>query len=484
MKLTKVVCTIGPSSESKHMLKRLFNLGMNVTRLNLSHRKHAYHKMMIDRIRKVNENIAVLLDTKGPEIRTDYVKEPLKLKKGSILTLTNNKTDEERFIVKQSYKDLGKHVKKGDTILIADGLVQLKVLINGKHGIKCKVLSKCKLGSQKGICVPGKKMGLPGLTKKDIKDIKFGIRNNVDIIALSLIRNAETVRKVKKMIADANKEITVIAKIEDPEAVENINEILEESDGIMVARGDLGLSMAVERVPAIQKTLIHKANLVGKPVIVATQMLKSMVEHPRPTRAEASDVANAIYDGADALMLSEESAVGEYPIETVRTMVRIIRHTERAITWKLHKIKKSNSIPESIAESAHDIIERIKVKAVITPTIGGFTPNLMAKYKPPTPILALTHDKKIFRKLAITRGVQQFYYPKRERNFQEEHVKKCLRDSIKQKIIKMNDLIIIIYNHKLTKNIRTTNCLEVKVVGEVLKPHHYTKHHIAKRYHS
>jgi len=483
MKLAKIVCTIGPGSDKTSMIKKLSSAGMDIARLNLSHGELSYHKGVIDTIRKADNRLAVLLDTKGPEIRTDNLNEPIQLKKGKIFTLSTKKTDPKKLCVKQTYKNLPKDVAKGDIILIADGVIQLRVIGKSKNSVKCKVLSSAELGSQKSICVFNKKIGLPELTSKDIKDLKFGIKNDVDIIALSLIRKPDTVKRVKQMVKKAGKQITVIAKIEDPEAVENIDSILEVADGIMVARGDLGLSMEVERVPSIQKMLIKKANALGKPVIVATQMLETMVDSPKPTRAESSDVANAIYDGADAVMLSEETAIGKFPVITVKTMVKIINYAENSISHVSIHVREDKTIPESIAESVHDIVNTIDVKAIITPTMGGFTPNLIAKYRPKVPILATTHHPTILRKLAITRGVLQYFYKQKGHGFRLSHIKSCLRDAVKARILSIHDLVVIVYNHKLTEKIRTTNCLEIKVVGEILRPGHFSRTHVAKKHH-
>ena len=470
LKFTKLICTIGPSCDKPSKLKKLIKEGMDVARLNLSHGDYHYHREVIKRIRKLSHRVAILLDTKGPEIRTAVLDEPIHLKKGEIIILTNKKTELARKAIHQTYNGLWKDVSKGNTILISDGMVQLRVVSKSKGEIKCKILSNCVLGSKKSLVVPHKKVNLPDLTKKDYKDIEFGLKYNVDFIALSFVTKHTTVLKVRRMIKKAGKNISIISKIEHPSAIENIDKIIKVSEGIMIARGDLGLNISVENVPMIQKRIIKKVNKVGKPVIVATQMLESMTTNLKPTRAEASDVANAILDGADAVMLSGETAGGDYPIEAVRTMVRIIKDVDAERPEKKMHVHEKYDIPETIAINVNQIARFLDVKAIITPTHSGFTPNLIAKYRPKIPIIALSTDERVSRKLDIVKGVFQFHSFKKKKR---ERFIDSLKMAIREGVVKREDLIVMTFNHKLTRHLRTTNCVEIMQMDELIVGHEY-----------
>ncbi|MBW2980902.1 pyruvate kinase [Candidatus Woesearchaeota archaeon] len=477
MRFTKIVCTVGPATDSNEGIRKLVDYGVNVLRLNLSHGTHGYHREVIKRARGISNKAAIMLDTKGPEIRTDAIEDTVPIKKKQVVVLSTKKTDLGRVIIKQDYKDLPKDVKKNDTVLIDDGTVELRVLSKTKDSIKCLSLSDTVLGSRKSLVVPGAKINLPDLTKQDYKDIDFGIKQGVDFIALSLVKRASTITKVKSMIEKAGKEISVIAKIEHPEGVKNIDEILEVADGILIARGDLGLNIDIEKVPTIQKELIKKANAAGKPVVVATQMLESMVNATRPTRAEASDVANAILDGADALMLSEETASGKYPMHAVRTMAGIIGATDPLMAEKKGPLLVKKSIPEAISLSVADLVENLSIKAILAPTLGGSTPAIIAKYRPKIPVFALSKNPSIMRRMSLIRGVFHF-----DNSSKKSLTYSALSYAYKEKIVDLNDLVIIVFNHEI-KTIRTTNCLEIRVVGEILKPELYHKKDISHSHH-
>ncbi|MBS5114807.1 MAG: pyruvate kinase [Erysipelotrichaceae bacterium] len=415
LKKTKVICTVGPASSSEEVLTQMVKAGMNVMRLNFSHGDHAGHLEKINTLRKINEslntNVAILLDTKGPEIRTgDFENGIAELQKGQKVTIVQEDIlgNSDRFSI--SYKQLYRDVAVGGNILIDDGQIALVVeKIEGKD-IICTCLNEGIVKDKKGINVPGIKLGFDYLSQKDIDDIAFGCENKVDFIAASFVRRAQDVLDVKKVLVENNQpDIKVIAKIENQEGVDNMDEILEVVDGIMVARGDLGVEIPADLVPVIQKKLIKKCNAMGKVVITATQMLESMQKNPRPTRAEVSDVANAIHDGTDAIMLSGESASGKYPVESVQMMAQIARTTEANIDYgHLHRralrtapADKSEAICLSVAELAM----QFDVKAIIAFTQSGFTAEKMSRYRPECLLIAATPDKDTINKLALNWGV-------------------------------------------------------------------------------
>tara|TARA_Y100000031_G_scaffold149520_1_gene187471 strand:- start:407 stop:1828 length:1422 start_codon:yes stop_codon:yes gene_type:complete len=470
LEFTKLVCTIGPSCDDTAILKKMIEGGLNIARLNLSHGDHQYHSAVIKRIRKISHEIAVMLDTKGPEIRTDVLDHPLDLTKNEILTLTNKGTDPVKRMIHQSHQGLAKDIKVGDRVLISDGAVQLKVVSISGDDVKCRVLSDCVLGSNKSVIIPGRDVSLPDLTGKDREDLAFGFEHDVDFIALSYVTEASTVKEVRDMMERIGKDIAIIPKIEHPTAVKNIDEIIEASDGIMVARGDLGLNISVETVPMVQKMIVRKANEAGKPVVVATQMLESMTTNLSPTRAEASDVANAILDGADAVMLSGETAIGDHPLEAVETMIRIIRDVDPKMPERELALNTCTDIPEAIAMSVDRISRCLDIKAIITPTSSGFTPNLIAKHRPKVPIVALSTHEKVSRRLEIVRGVFQFRSTKKEKS---KKLADAVKMAIQDGVLKKDDLVVITFNHKKTKHLKTTNCLEIMRVSELLTRHSY-----------
>lgn len=413
-KKTKIVCTIGPASEKKEVLKELISNGLNVCRLNFSHGSHEEHKGRIDVIKELRKEmnlpIAILLDTKGPEIRTGKFADPeVELQEGQTFTITTKEIlgTNERCSV--SYIDLAKDVVVGDRILIDDGLVGLKIReINGDD-IVCTVENAGIIKNNKGVNVPNVKINLPAITPKDRGDIEFGIREGIDFIAASFVRKAADVLAIREILEANNaKDIQIISKIENQEGVDNIEEILLVSDGLMVARGDLGVEIPTEEIPIVQKMLIKKCNVLGKPVITATQMLDSMMRNPRPTRAEVTDVANAIYDGTDAIMLSGETAAGKYPVESVKTMATIAKRTEETLNYdeilkgkKLTDINITDAISHATCTTAIDL----KACAIITATATGYTGRMVSKFRPQAPIVATTASEKAMRKLALTWGV-------------------------------------------------------------------------------
>lgn len=414
-KKTKIVCTLGPASASEEMIRELALNGMDIARLNFSHDIHENHLNRINAIKKVREElnlpIAILLDTKGPEIRTLTLKDNQKvlLEKGQEFILTTDDIIGDEHRVGVTYTDLPNDVQVGSQILIDDGLIELKVKKIVKTDVICEIIAGGELGERKGVNLPNAKLKLPAITEKDREDIIFGINQGVDFIAASFVRNAEAIREIKKILNDCNSDVAIIAKIENAEGLENIDEIIEEADGIMVARGDLGVEVPSEVVPYIQKTIIQKCNDAFKPVITATQMLDSMIRNPRPTRAEATDVANAIHDGTDAIMLSGETAAGKYPVEALRMMVKIAKETESHLDYtnilKNNKDQRSKSISSAICYSAVATAMSIKASLIIASSFSGYTARIVSKFKPESYIIGLSPLDRTLRKMQIYWGV-------------------------------------------------------------------------------
>ncbi|SFE50869.1 pyruvate kinase [Paenibacillus algorifonticola] len=415
MRKTKIVCTIGPSSESLENTKKLIQAGMNVARLNFSHGDFEEHGNRIKNIRQANielgKTTAILLDTKGPEIRLGKLKEePIELVQGEKIALTTEEILGDVTRIPITYTDLPNDVSVGSTILIDDGLIGLTVEDVQGTEIICRIVNSGQIKSKKGVNVPGVNISLPGITEKDANDIVFGIEQGVDFIAASFVRKASDVLEIRELLERHNAgHIQIISKIENQQGVDNLDEILEVSDGLMVARGDLGVEIPAEEVPLVQKSMIQKCNRAGKPVITATQMLDSMQRNPRPTRAEASDVANAIFDGTDAIMLSGETAAGKYPVESVQTMARIAERAESALEYREIFTKQANaqqtSVTEAISQAVANSAFDLKAKAIVTSTQSGFTSRMVSKYRPKAPIIAVTTEETVMRRLALVWGV-------------------------------------------------------------------------------
>lgn len=474
MRKTKIVCTIGPASESEEMLEKLMNAGMNVARLNFSHGSHEEHKARIDTIRKVakrlNKTIGLLLDTKGPEIRTHNMKDELiVLEKGKevIVSMDEVEGTPEKFSV--TYENLINDVNIGSYILLDDGLVELQVKeINKDKGeVKCDILNTGELKNKKGVNLPGVKVNLPGITDKDADDIRFGIKENVDFIAASFVRRPSDVLDIRQILEEEKAEITIFPKIENQEGIDNIEEILEVSDGLMVARGDMGVEIPPESVPMVQKDLIRKCNKLGKPVITATQMLDSMQRNPRATRAEASDVANAIYDGTDAVMLSGETAAGQYPEEAVKTMRNIAVSAEAAQDYKkllsdrtkLVETSLVNAIGVSVAHTALNL----NVKAIVAATESGSTARTISKYRPHSDIIAVTPSEKTARQCAIVWGVNPVV--KEGRKTTDALLNNAVATAVETGRVSNGDLIIITAGVP-TGEKGTTNMMKIHLVGD------------------
>lgn len=468
---TKIVCTIGPASNSYEKIEKLIQGGMDVARLNFSHGSHEKHHQVIENIRqaslKTNESVAILQDLGGPKIRIGKIeKESILLKEGSFFILTNRKIPGDEQGVSVTFPFLPQKVKKGDRIFLADGTLELKVKELTSTDIICRIMRGGKLTSNKGINIPNISMDISSLTEKDYQDILFGIKNKVDFIGLSFTRNAEDVLGARKFLKENGAEdISLIAKIEKKEAVNNLKEIIEASDGIMIARGDLGVEIPLENVPLVQKDIIKKCNFVGKPVITATQMLMSMVGSPRPTRAEVTDVANAILDGTDAIMLSEETAVGNYPVEAVETMNKIALRVEKAIDYEKILSERSLSVKptnsDAISHATCQVALDLKAKAIVTFTLSGSTARMVSRYRPPVPIIAASTRDSTVRKLALSWGVYPFKSDELENT--DDMIEKSKKIALKTGLAKSGDKIIITAGIPF-KIPGTTNLLKVETL--------------------
>jgi len=414
---TKIVATVGPASDTTEILNSLMDAGVDVFRLNFSHGDHHGKAAIIRSIRELSRQrqraVGILGDLQGPKIRTGMMKNgSLELIAGCTVTLTTDDILGEKDRIPTIYKNLPQDVVAGDRILLDDGLMELEVLGIVDTEVSCRVISGGILKDRKGINLPGVKVSAPALTEKDCEDLEFSIRQEIDFIALSFVRKAEDVLELKRILSGMNSSIRVIAKIEKPEAVVNFDEILAVTDGIMVARGDLGVEISPEKVPMIQKMIIRKCNDAGKPVITATQMLESMITNPRPTRAETSDVANAILDGSDAIMLSAETASGRYPLEAVQMMVQVaqdVEHDPRCLDQEFCQIPSDPEYPpltEAIGQAACRVAEGVGAAAILAFTQTGKTAMLVSKYRPSLPVIAVTPSQVVRRQLALCSGVR------------------------------------------------------------------------------
>lgn len=417
MKKTKVVCTMGPNTNNRELMRKLIQNGMDVARFNFSHGDHQEHKSRMDMLKQLREeeraNTAILLDTKGPEIRTGLLEGGKKviLETGStfILTIDDIVGCEQKVSI--TYSGLVDDVDKGKIILIDDGLIGLKVMSKTDRDIVCTVVNGGELGERKGVNVPNVPVRLPAITNKDKEDIKFGVEQDVDFIAASFVRNAECVLEIKAYLKELNAPyIPIIAKVENAEGIQNIDEIIRAADGIMVARGDLGVEIPAEEVPYLQKMMIQKCNNNFKTVITATQMLDSMIRNPRPTRAEVTDVANAVYDGTDAVMLSGETAQGKYPLEALQMMVHIIENSEQHLDYDLI-LEKAGShlrtgVSSAIGYSSVLAAANLNAKCIITPSVSGATARVVSNLKPKQEILGVTPNERTLRRMSIYWGVR------------------------------------------------------------------------------
>ncbi|MFV0439754.1 MAG: pyruvate kinase [Lachnospirales bacterium] len=477
MRKTKIVCTIGPATDEVGILKELITAGMSAARINFSHGTYESHAEVIKKIKQARDEmkmpVPLLLDTKGPEIRLKTFKdEQVELIQGETFVLTSRDVEGDKSIVSISYKDLSKDVSVGSRILLDDGLIELAVRKIENEDIITEVVNAGKISSRKGVNVPDVYINLPSLTTKDIEDIKFGIEHGFDYIAASFVRSAKDVLDIKNVLdKNGGTYIDIIAKIENRDGVNNIDEILEVADGIMVARGDLGVEILPEEVPQVQKLLIKKANETGKPVITATQMLDSMTKNPRPTRAEANDVANAIYDGTDCIMLSGETAMGLYPVGTVETMSRIAEKAEDAINYRM-KVEEYNvnlqlSVTNAISYATCTTANELDASCIVPVTTSGFTARMVSRFRPSCPIFAVTERETTWRKLALTWGCVPMLVEEFDKGADSEVFKLAAEAVQKRGIATTGDPIVIVAGVPVGIT-GTTNTIRVEIIGDIL----------------
>ncbi len=452
MKKTKIICTMGPNSDDRELMKALALNGMDIARFNFSHGTHEEQKERLDLLKSVREElglpIAALLDTKGPEIRTGLLKDEKKvtLVEGQTYTLTTREIIGDETIGHINYSGLNEDVKAGNRILIDDGLIELEVKEVKDTDIVCRVVNGGELGQRKGVNVPNVKIKLPALTDKDKEDIRFGIEQGFDFIAASFVRTADAILEIKEILKEAGSSMQVIAKVENAEGIENLDDIIAASDGVMVARGDLGVEIPAEEVPHLQKLIIRKCNRACKPVITATQMLDSMIRNPRPTRAEVTDVANAVYDGTDVVMLSGETAMGKYPLEALKMMAQICEASEQYLDRNAFRKRTvdqenardiSNSVCYASVATAHDL----KARVIIAPSISGFTTRQLSKWRPDVQIIGLSPSASAVRQMQIYWGVRPYQAKRAEST---DRLIEASLDLLKEKqIIADGDIVVV-----------------------------------------
>ena len=468
---TKIVCTIGPASRSPQILERLILAGMDVARLNFSHGTQAEHGQVITLIRRISSRlgrpVAILQDLAGPKIRIGPIRSgPVTLDPGAIFTLTARKVPGDAKAVSISYPAMVADVRKGDVLLLNDGALELEIVAVAGPDIRCRVVIGGPLNSFKGINLPARTLQTPSLTAKDKADLRFGLRSDVDYVAMSFVRSADDIARVRRFMKRCGGNAPVIAKIEKHEALANMQAIVEASDGLMVARGDLGVETPLEKIPQVQKALIRKSRAAGKPVITATQMLRSMVDSPRPTRAEVTDVANAIWDGTDAVMLSEETAIGKYPVEAVSMMSGIARETELAsreyavlLPDCLEPIP--GSLPSAVACAASSLAADVRAAAIITFTQSGSTARLVSRCRPDIPILAHTPVEKTKRQLALCRGVLPVLGEKMSST--DRMIDVAMKSALRTGIVKKGQTVVITAGVPMNRQ-GTTNLIKAEVV--------------------
>lgn len=474
MRKTKIVCTIGPASEDLDTLKKMLAAGMNVARLNFSHGSQEEHGRRIETIRQASEEtglpVAILLDNRGPEIRLKtFTLGSAELVSGQTFTLTTRDIPGTDEIAAVTHAGLPGDVATGRRILIDDGLVELEVTSITDTDIVCRVINGGTISNRKSLNLPGSEVSLPALTAQDREDIIFGIEKDVDFLAASFVRSASDVLAIRRLLEEHDSDIHIIAKIENHQGLDNLDEILKVVDGLMVARGDLGVEIPPEEVPLAQKHMIARCNQLGKPVITATQMLDSMIRNPRPTRAEASDVANAIFDGTDAIMLSGETAAGRYPVESVITMARLAERTELALDCdhflNRHLTDQPQSVTDSISYASRQTARRLGAAAILTSTHSGHTARMVSKYRPGVPVIAVTPNPAVLRKLLLTWGVAPLMGRRTENT--DEMIYEAITTALGQGLIRNGDLVVITAGVPVGVP-GTTNLLKVHVVGDVV----------------
>ncbi len=469
---TKIVCTLGPSSNTFDNIEKLYRAGMNVVRINFSHGSHEAHKKTINHVREVAKkhqySIPVLMDLQGPKIRVGTMKDNGQIiKEGDMITITTEDVEGSGTLIPIDYPNLIDDASEGNQILIDDGLLELKIVKKDTETLRAKVVVGGMLKSRKGVNLPDVDISMSSLTQKDIEDLEFGLKVGVDFVAMSFVRSAKDVQDVISRIRAAGSNASIIAKIEKPEALDVINDIIEESDGIMVARGDLGIEIPSEHVPLAQKKIIEKCRIAGKPVITATQMLDSMINNPRATRAESSDVANAVMDGTDAVMLSGETAAGKYPVEAVKAMNKIIRSVEENSEQLYYSLKyrkpewKEKQVVESLAYSCVTMAENVEAKAISTITHSGNTARRIAKFRPRVPIVAFTESRLVRRQLNLVWGVESV---RLEELFDTDSSVKLMEEYLLNNgLVNVNDRVIIATGMPLAKR-GHTNMIKISTI--------------------
>lgn len=475
LRKTKIICTLGPSTSDENIVRELMLAGMNVARFNFSHGTHAEHKVRYDQVDKLRNELhlptATLLDTKGPEIRLGLIDgNKTELVKGETITLTIDDILGTKERVSISYKDLPLDITDGDAILIDDGLIALRVMSHTKTDIVCDILNGGMISNRKGVNVPGVKLSMPYLSEQDIKDIEFGVETGFDFIAASFVRTAKDIEDVRTVLSGCgNNTIKIVAKIENAEGVKNIDDILRVTDGVMVARGDMGVEIPFEEIPVLQKMLIKKAYNAGKQVITATQMLDSMMKNPRPTRAETTDVANAIYDGTSAIMLSGETAAGLYPVEAVKTMAIIAERAELDIDYeKRFRLRDMNDIPNVTDAISHATVTTaldLNAAAILTVTKTGQTARMISKYRPTSPIIGCSPNPMVVRQLSLSWGVIPLLV--KEMTTTDDLFGHAVDRASECSLVESGDLVVITAGIPLGIS-GTTNLMKVHVVGNIL----------------
>ncbi|MBD5095666.1 MAG: pyruvate kinase [Lachnospiraceae bacterium] len=471
MRKTKIVCTLGPATKDENVLRRLIEEGMDVARLNFSHGTHADHKERIEMIKKLRREldkpVAILLDTKGPEIRTrDFQGGKVTVEDGQIFTLTPRELLGDNTVASITYKNLAKDIQVGTTILIDDGLIKMEVEAINDEDIRCKVINGGTISNHKGINVPGVHLNMPYVSEQDVEDIKFGIENDVDFVAASFVRSAKDVLEIRDLLnANGGERINIISKIENAEGINHIDDIIYVSDGIMVARGDMGVEIAGEEVPIIQKMIIRKVYNAGKQVVTATQMLDSMVKNPRPTRAETTDVANAIYDGTSAIMLSGETAAGLYPVEAVQTMVRIAERTEQDIDYCKRFFQRERTanpnVTDAVCHATCTTAIDLNASAIVTVTKSGTSARMVSKYRPDCNIIAGTTSHKVYRQLNMSWGVTPIHLEEKNEIF--ELFDHAVETAEKRGLLNSGETVVLTAGVPLGVS-GNTNILKVEIV--------------------
>lgn len=477
LRRAKIICTIGPACDSEEMIRDLMRTGMDVARLNFSHGTHPEHSRRIRRLRRVarqlRRTICILQDLQGPKIRTGRLKdgEPVMLKAGARITITPRTVPGTADLIHTDFVGLANEVQPGARVLLCDGRIELRVLSIRGQDVECEIVNGGSLGEQQGINLPGAAVAIPALTEKDKLDLKFGLKNGVDVIALSFVRSADDIREAKNLMRQFGKSVPIIAKLEKPQAIERLEEILDVANAVMIARGDLGVEVPPERVPIIQKLVIQRAGVWRKPVITATQMLESMTENPRPTRAEASDVANAIFDGTDVVMLSGETASGRYPRETVAMMARIILEAEASIAQlpavpRRRREEHRYSVAETICESIAHAAEDLPMRAIAVFTESGNTARMLSKHRPKVCIYAFSRKPEVCNRMNALWGVHPVH--KKEWESAEAMLRTAERELLPKQLLQPGDVLGLVAGTKLTSG--ATNFMRLHTVRQTDQP--------------